>query len=404
MPPTKSLKTLPVGLHNVGTPNLYLQVSVNKNTGKIRRSWIYRYKSAFGWTRSMGLGSFKAISLKTAKELAEEQAKVRQLVTENVEDPIDNRRRARRLAKEKYALSVKISLKQVTEEFLENNGAQWSDSYTQKWRRMFERHLHQLNQTHVHDIGKTDVISALSPIFKNTPRQGKILQEHLETVLNWCVHKGYITTNPAKWKANLAFEFKNHGHKTEHMKSLPYKDAPAFWNKISQTDSVPSRAIRFIMLTAVRSGEATNATWDEFDLENKVWTIPASRMKMKKEHKVPLSDAAVALLKQLTQKNAHTNEKNMNIYVFPGRKPNEPISDTSLRLLKNTLNYKNITIHGLRATFRTWADEQTSYPHEVKEAALAHAIPSATEKAYVRGSLFEKRKQLLDEWAAYCTK
>jgi integrase len=399
MSPTKP------GLHHTGTPNLYLQVSVNKNTGKIRRSWIYRYKSVMGTTRSMGLGSFKAISLKTAKELAEQQAKIRLFPREDhefIQDPILNRKRARRLAKEQFTQSMKLSLKQVTEEFLEANGKNWSDSYIQKWKRMFEQHLYDgVSKTPSSDITKDQVIAALKPVFKNTPRQAKILQEHLQVVFDWCIHKGYCQTNPAKWEGNLEFEFKNHVRiSVQHMASLKYQDAPTFFKALQTKKTTVSAALQLILLTAVRSGEATNARWDEFDLENKVWTIPANRMKMKKEHKVPLSDAVMVVLSGLYLSPVQPDPAYRQV-VFPGRKPNQPVSDTSLRLLKNTLGYKNITIHGLRATFRTWANEQTSYPHEVKEASLAHQIPSAVERAYVRDTLFDKRKDLLREWAQY---
>ena len=393
---TNELRALPVGLHHTGTPNLYLQVTKNKKTGKIRRSWIYRYKSVLGTTRSMGLGSFKAISLATAKELAEQQAKVRQQVTQYLEDPIQRRKWERLAAKERAQQEKQIpTLEQATNEYLEQNGKNWSDLYIQKWKRGFQQHLDPILNDIVTTLTKDQVIAALKPVFKSAPRQGKIIQQHLETVLSWCIHKQYRELpNPAEWKNNLEFEFKNAQSRTEHRASLNYKDAPAFYKRLEAKGTVSAEAMRFIMLTATRLSEAINATWDEIDLDNRIWTIPANRMKMKKEFKVPLSDEAIALLADMG--------KPISGYIFKGQNPYEPIHESSLRRLKDELN-KEITIHGLRATFRTWCDEQTHYPHEIKEAALAHAIPSATERAYVRTTMFDKRRDLMNQWSTYIT-
>jgi integrase len=178
---------------------------------------------------------------------------------------------------------------------------------------------------------------------------------------------------------------------------MPYTQVASLMAALRKDTSIAGRCLEFITLTAARLGEATGATWGEIDLEARIWTIPAERMKRDREHKVPLSLAATAALKAM-------REVQQSSYVFPGFKPKQPIGADALRELIKKLAGDDVTVHGLRSTFRDWAAERTSFPNEVVEMALAHAIPSAVEAAYRRGDLFEKRRRLMDAWSEFCAK
>ena len=185
--------------------------------------------------------------------------------------------------------------------------------------------------------------------------------------------------------------------KVKQHAALPYPQVGAFVAKLRKDSSVGARCLEFITVTAARLGEAINAEWDEIDLANRVWVVPASRMKADREHRVPLSGAALAVLKAV-------QAIRQSDYVFPGTRQGRPVGEnTPVRLAKQAAG-SNITVHGLRSTFRDWASERTSFSREVAEMALAHAIPNAVEAAYRRGDLFEKRRKLMDAWAAYCAK
>jgi integrase len=185
--------------------------------------------------------------------------------------------------------------------------------------------------------------------------------------------------------------------KVEHHAALPYARIGAFLAALRKQNSIAAPALEFLVLTATRTGETLGATWDEIDMGAKLWTIPAGRMKAGKEHRVPLSDAALAVLQQM-------HEIRHGDYVFPGGREGRPFSETSLLMLLRRMGHGEITAHGFRSTFRDWAAERTTFAREVAEMALAHAIPDAVEATYRRGDLFEKRRKLMDAWAAYCAK
>ena len=217
-------------------------------------------------------------------------------------------------------------------------------------------------------------------------------------ILSWAKVRGYREgENPAQWRGRIdqLFPAKGKVRKVQHHRALPYADVPAFMKQLREQAGLSARALELLILTATRTSETLCATWNEFDRNAAVWTIPGSRMKASEDHRVPLSSPAVELLKVLT-------EFRVNEFVFPGMKPGRPLSQMSLLMLLRRMGYEDVTVHGFRSSFRDWAAERTSFPGEVAELALAHAVPNAVEAAYRRGDLLEKRRPLMEVWAEYC--
>jgi integrase len=240
----------------------------------------------------------------------------------------------------------------------------------------------------------------LKPIWEKTPETASRVRGRIENVLGWAtVHHYRAGDNPARWGGLLehALPARSKIAKVEHHAALPYAEIGAFVAKLRGDSGVAAACLQFITLTAARLDEARSSTWDEIDLANRIWVVPARRMKADKEHRVPLSDGTVAILEQM-------QVIRQSDYVFPGRLEGRPIGDNTIWRLAKEAAGSDITIHGLRSSFRDWAAERTSFPREVAEMALAHAIPDAVEAAYRRGDLFEKRRKLMDAWAAYCAK
>jgi len=222
----------------------------------------------------------------------------------------------------------------------------------------------------------------------------------MESVLDWAKVRGYRTgENPARWRGHLnhLLPAKAKVRKVEHHAALSYARIGAFLAALRKQNGIAARALEFLVLTATRTGETLGATWNEVDMGAKLWTLPSGRMKAGKEHRVPLSDAALAVLQQM-------HDMRHSDYVFPGGRDRRPLSETSLLMLLRRMGHGGITAHGFRSTFRDWAAERTIFAREVAEMALAHAIPDAVEAAYRRGDLFDKRRKLMDAWAAYCAK
>jgi integrase len=246
------------------------------------------------------------------------------------------------------------------------------------------------------------VLKVVKPLWERVPTTAKRLLGRIENVLGWAtVHHYRHGDNPAAWNGLIEHALPAVGRAGdgEHHKALPYADAPAFMASVRANTSIAARCLELITLTAVRLNEALNATWDEFDLDARVWTIPASRMgKTRRKHQVPLSDAALSVLKNM-------KKLRMNDWVFPGTRQGRPVGENSVwRLVKEVSGDETLTVHGLRSCFADWSAEKTNFQREVREAALAHTIPSAVEAAYRRGDLFEKRRKLMGSWAEYCAK
>jgi integrase len=243
------------------------------------------------------------------------------------------------------------------------------------------------------------VTRALEAIWSTKPETASRLRGRIEAVLDWAKVRGYRNgENPARWRGHLDhfLPARTKVRKVKHHAALPYGEIGTFMQALRERDALAARALEFAILTAARTSEVINARWDEIDLQSKVWTVPAERMKAGREHRVPLSAPAVDVLKRM-------REVRQNDHIFPGERQ-ASLSNMALLMLLRRMDQADLTAHGFRSTFRTWAAECTRYPREIAEAALAHIIGDATEQAYQRGDVVEKRRKLMDAWATYCTK
>jgi integrase len=334
------------------------------------------------------LGSARTISLVKARELAQQAAEA---VAEG-RDPIDDRRKRRANA---------ITFSQATSKCHADIKSGWrSRRHSDHWLASLEIHTKKLASKMVSEITVHDVVGILRPLWDTQPDLALRLRERIEKVLDWAKVNGYRdegSPNPALWKGNLKLRLpalpKN---RKQHMAALPYADMPAFMAKLRATDDSlhRARALEFTILTAARSGETFWATWEEIDFSNRLWTIPAARMKAGVAHVVPLSDRAMHILRG--QYDIRSSQ-----FVFPGHRDNRPMSNTAMLSVLQRLGAA-VTVHGFRSAFRDWAGDKTNFPRDVMEMALAHAVGDATEQAYRRGRALEQRRELMNAWAAYC--
>ena len=357
---------------------LYLQITKHGS-----RSWVFRYKRD-GRSRMMGLGSLAVVDLREARELA---LAARKELHAGI-DPLAARAGTR-------AVAVKtISFDGATAAFLDAHSAAWRNAkHVQQWRNTLATYASPiLGALPVRDIDTGLVMRVLTPIWQAKPETASRLRGRIEAVLGWAAVHGYRAgDNPARWKDHLQrlLPAKGKLRAVRHYAALPYAELPAFLVQLRQQASLAARCLEFLILMATRTSEVIKATAAEFDLTAKVWSIPASRMKAGREHRIPLAERAIELLGALPPDPAAR--------VFPR-------SQTALlKLIRKRMRRTNITSHGFRSTFRDWAAEHTNYPNHVVEQALAHTIGNAVEAAYRRGDLFDKRRRLMDDWAAYCT-
>lgn len=247
-------------------------------------------------------------------------------------------------------------------------------------------------------VETADILATLQPIWNEKRETAKRLRGRIERILDAAKAQGLRSgENPARWRGHLSALLPNQKRPVKHHAAMPFESVPSFMELLRARGALSSRALEFIILTATRSSEGRGATWSEIDLEAKIWTIPADRMKAGKEHRVPLSSAAAALLEQLL-------EVRTNGFVFPKMGGQGYISEAALRNLMKRLGVGDFTIHGFRSTFRDWAGETTDHPREVAEAALAHRVGNQVERAYRRGDALEKRRRLMEAWADYVRK
>jgi integrase len=367
--------------------SLYMRVAPGGS-----KQWTFRYIRG-GRLHDMGIGPTHTISLAEARERATE---ARKLLIDGI-DPLAAKRT--RLAALRAADAKAMTFADCVKGFIKDNEASWTNP---KHRREWETSLIKyafpvLGSLPVAAIDTPLVLRVLKPIWSTIPESASRIRGRIENVLGWATVHHYRTgDNPARWNGLLEHALPA-VVKGDHHTALPYPDVPAFMAKLQQQTSVPAKCLEFIVLTAARLGEAQKATWDEIDLDNRVWVIPGVRMKSGKEHRVPLSPAALAVLKAM-------HVVRLSDYVFPGAHHGKPIGKNMPLRLLNEITGNGATVHGLRSSFRDWVAERSSFPREVAEMALAHAIPNAVEAAYRRGDLFEKRRRLMDAWAEYCAK
>lgn len=378
------------GRYSDGTRSgLWLQVRGPEN-----RSWLFRY-SLDGRRTDMGLGHVDAVSLAEARELA---AAARRLVREGI-DPIQHRREAKR---ERRAALIQATFRQTAELLIKAQAPGWRNAkHTAQWEATLTTYVYPVfGERPITTIDTSDVLRALEPIWTTKPETASRVRGRIEAVLDYAKARGWRSgENPARWRGHLAHMLaaRSKVARVEHHAALPWRDMPAFMAELAQQPGIAAKALQFAILTAARTGEVIGATWAEVDLAQAVWTIPAGRMKAGSEHRVPLSDSALSILRELA-----ASRVNQEPHVFPGGKLDRGLSGMAMLALLRRMERPGLTTHGFRSTFRDWCAEAIACPREVAEKALAHTIGDKVEAAYRRGDLFDKRRSLMADWATWC--
>lgn len=359
------------------------------------RSWVYRFMLK-GKSRDIGLGSAgpDGLSLAAARNARDVlRVKVKAGV-----DPLEEREReaAQAIAEAEAAKVASTTFKDIATSYIAANEDSWRNpKHRQQWRNTLSTYVYpEIGDMPVVEIGTTHILRILEPIWKTKPETASRIRGRIETVLDSAKARGYREgENPARWRGHLAQILPARSKLSRgHHKALPYEEIPDLIQALRTREAVAALALEFAILTAARTGEVLGATWDEVDMEAGQWTVPAERMKAAKTHRVPLSQRVIEILETVRTLGGE--------YLFPGAQGGK-LSGMAMSMLLRRMNV-DATVHGFRSSFRDWAAERTSYAHEVAEMALAHTVGSAVERAYRRGDLFEKRRQLMDDWATYC--
>ena len=359
---------------------LYLRVAPGGS-----KAWVLRIVVS-GNRRDVGLGPYPAISLAQARHKA---ASYRVAVMDG-RDPLAEKRKAET-----------PTFRQAMEEVFKLNQPRWKNAkHTISWRQTLEKDaMPIIGDMRVDEIGREEVLRILTPIWTAKPETARRVRQRIRTILRWAQAHGFIENNPAGDAIDGALP--SMPKIKAHFRALPYRDVPEALETIeaSKASLAAKLCLRFLVLTAARSGEARNAEWSEIDIKERTWTIPAEKMKAHAEHRVPLSDAAVEVLER-----ARALDDGSGL-VFPSPlREGQPLSDMSLtQVLRKTGLAERATVHGFRSAFRDWAAENTNSPHAVMELALAHAVGSSVEQAYARSDLLSKRRALMARWADFLT-
>lgn len=363
---------------------LYLRVSATRS-----RSWVFIWTRE-GRRREIGLGSYGSgtgqVSLAAARKKADE---ARDILGANG-DP------SKEMEERKTAQKF-LTFGECADDLIDAMKPTWSNpKHIAQWEMTLKDYAKPLRKLNVADVTTDDVVRALKSIWTAKPETAVRTRGRIEKVLDHAKARGLRSgENPARWKGHLDHILAPRTKLSRgHFAAMPFADLAEFMGELRLQQSVGARALEFTILTAARSGEIRLATWDEFDLDQKLWIIPAERMKAKREHRVPLSDRAVEIV--LAMKEARLSN-----LVFPGRSPRNPLSNMSLAAVLKRMKKQEFTVHGFRSSFRDWAAESTNFPRELAEQALAHIVGDATERAYRRGDALLKRRKLMDAWAGY---
>ncbi len=359
-----------------------------------RAHWHLHYGPRTG-QRVMSLGSVDQVSLAEARELA---GTARKLIVKGI-DPLDQRREHQAAAE--IAAARAVTFAEAVDAYIASHEAGWRNpKHRYQWRATLDRANEVMGSTAVSAVDTEHVLRVLQPIWNEKTETASRLRGRIEMVLSYATVRGWRDRNilnPAVWRGHLQLILpaKRKVRAVQHLAALPWQEAPAFMRALREREGFGVNALMFAILTAARTGEARGATWDEINLEATEWKIPATRMKAGREHRVPLSEPAVAILREMAKL------KDGSGLVFLGLKRDVPMSDMTLTAVLRRMGRTDITVHGFRSTFRDWAAEATSHPNHVVEQALAHAIGDKVEAAYRRGDLFEKRVALMSDWAAF---
>ena len=363
---------------------LYLQITEGG------ASWVYRYMLN-GRAREMGLGPLALFGLQEARAKAQDARRLRH---EGV-DPIEHRRTAR--AQQQLDAAKAVTFQQCAERYIASHRAGWRHAkHVEQWESSLQRLAFPvIGALPVQAINTALVMNVIEAIWDEKPETASRVRGRIESILDWAKARGYRTgENPARWKGHLKnlLPPRSKVRMVEHYAAMPYDQLPALMVELRVQDGIDARALEFTILTAARVSEAVGARWSE--ISGDVWTIPAERMKGGKPHRVPLSRRAMDLLEMLP----HNGD-----LIFPGPKFGRALNINAPRKLLIDMGH-SVTVHGFRSSFRDWVAERTSYPNHVAEAALAHAVADKVEKAYRRTDLFEKRRRLMADWAAWCSR
>ena len=390
------VKNAPKGVHADGG-GLYFNVAAGK-------SWLFRFTSPItGKRREMGIGPFPDVTLADARE---QVATLRAVVRQGI-DPIDQRNATK--AQEKAKAQQVQTFATVAADYIAAKRGGWKNAkHADQWSNTLATYCADFNGKPVADVTLDDVEAALRPIWLSKAETASRVLTRVVCVLNYANDKGLRPDGAESWprrlRENRLPAMPAKAHRVRHHPALPFDKLASFVEQLEGMPGMGAKALLFVILTACRSGEARLATWQEVDMDAAVWTIPAARMKAKREHRVPLSAQALALLRSIRPDDA-----NPAALVFPGEKEGKPLSDMTLSAIPKRLKTvdakgETVTPHGFRSSFRDWAAETTHYPAAVVEMALAHTVSNAVEAAYRRGDLFAKRRELMAAWADYCDK
>lgn len=368
------IRTLPTGIHSDGD-GLFLRVRKGGS-----RQWFFIYRRGAN-RKEIGLGGYGQGTAPVSLTLAREKAEaIRQ-----------------RLARGEDLMHRK-TFADVMEDVIAVKDASFkNEKHKAQWRMTLDRYAAPLHAKPIADITRDDVVDTLKPIWAKIPETADRTRQRIAAVIDHAKARGlYVGDNPADWRGGLKELLPARKKLTRgHHEAVPYKDLPAVITRLRAATGISARAVEFAALTAARSGEVRGAVRSEFDLNNALWTIPAERMKASRPHEVPLPDRAVEIVRAAMQ--VSTSD-----LVFEGGRAGSAISDTAMVKALRAAGAGDATLHGLRSSFRDWAGDETSYPRDVAEAALAHVLTDKTEAAYRRGTALEKRRAMMEEWAAWC--
>ena len=381
----RTVETLTITGRHADGDGLYLTVRPGGS-----KQWIFLYRSG-GRLREMGLGSpASGVTLAKARQLA---ADARGQMT-NGRDPLAARQQAEQQAAQiptfgDYALAL-----------VDRIEVGFSNAkHRQQWRNTLTTYCQPIWTLAIDQVDAKGVLDCLTPIWTSKPETASRLRGRIERVLNGAkAERLRAGENPAAWRGHLDATLPRRNNLSRgHHAALPCLELPAFMDELRKRDAVAARALEFVILTATRTSEALLATWDEFDLEAEVWTIPAVRMKARTEHRVPLSSRAMQILRDSVRDRGDGDN-----YVFLGQRKGRPLSNMALLMMLRRMKRGDLTAHGFRSTFSDWASEVSSFSGELRETALAHTISNKAERAYRRGDALAKRREMMDAWASWC--
>jgi integrase len=371
------------------------------------RFWVFRYKVNGSKLREAGLG--RAGEGRNCVRLAEAREKASVLFRQvrNGIDPLSARDATARAAKAaaQHAAVKRVTFREAGRRFIDGHKPSWRNpKHAAQWGSTVETYANSVfGDLPVAEVETSHVLAAIEPIWLTKPETASRLRGRIERILDFAKTRGWRAgENPAAWKGHLALTLpaRSKVRKVEHHAALPWREVGDFVAALKDQQGVSARALRFAILTAARSGEVRGACWSEIDMSAPTWIVPAERMKGAREHRIPLSEAALDIVREMALGRTSSNP---DALVFPGRDAGRPLSDMSLTAVLRRMGRGELTAHGFRSAFRDWTAETTAYPAELAEMALAHAVSNKVEAAYRRGDLFEKRRRLMDDWATYCS-